>query len=171
MISTATEADGPQILNITSRIDIFTQQEVDSVEEIWSEDLTYGSPPDGYHLLVYRDGEKVLGFTCFGIRCGQDILCSRKGHLPTEPEFYELGTQVEIRSLPESFIPFADRIDSLAGFSTIWKQDCIFGNFMSGLTYNLHQSGKLIELERKWGIKPTQYLDDQRQRFSDWLAK
>ena len=49
------------------------------------------------------------------------------------------------------------------------EKDCIFGNFMSGLTYNLHQSGKLIELEKKWGIQATQYLQDQNQRFSDWI--
>ena len=40
---------------------------------------------------------------------------------------------------------------------------------MSGLTYNLHQSGKLIELEKKWGIQPTQYLKNQNERFSDWI--
>jgi len=68
MISPATEADGPQILDITARIDIFTQQEVVSVREVWSEYLAYGSPPDGYHILAYRDGNKVLGFTIFGIR-------------------------------------------------------------------------------------------------------
>ena len=49
------------------------------------------------------------------------------------------------------------------------EKDCIFGNFMSGLTYNLHQSGKLIELEKKWGIQATQYLADQNKRFSDWI--
>jgi len=49
------------------------------------------------------------------------------------------------------------------------EKDCIFGNFMSGLTYNMHQSGKLIELEKKWGIQPTQYLKDQNKRFADWI--
>ena len=49
------------------------------------------------------------------------------------------------------------------------EKDCIFGNFMSGLTFNMHQSGKLIELEKKWGIQPTQYLKDQNKRFSDWI--
>jgi len=51
------------------------------------------------------------------------------------------------------------------------EKDCIFGNFMSGLTFNWHQSGKLIELEKKWGIQPTQYLKDQHKRFADWLSK
>ena len=49
------------------------------------------------------------------------------------------------------------------------EKDCIFGNFMSGLTYNMHQSGKLIELEKKWGIQSTQYLQDQQKRFADWI--
>ena len=68
MISTVTKADGQQIQDITARIDIFGQPEVDSVKEAWDEYLAYGSPPDGYYFLVYRDGKKVLGFTCFGIR-------------------------------------------------------------------------------------------------------
>ena len=68
MIITATEADGPQIIDITRQIDIFTQQEVDSVDEVWWEYMKYGSPPDGYHILVYREDDKVLGFTCYGIR-------------------------------------------------------------------------------------------------------
>jgi polar amino acid transport system substrate-binding protein len=49
------------------------------------------------------------------------------------------------------------------------EKDCIFGNFMSGLTFNLHQSGKLIELEKKWGIQATQYLKNQNERFADWI--
>lgn len=50
------------------------------------------------------------------------------------------------------------------------EKNCVFGNFMSGLTFNLHQSGKMIELEKKWGIKATQYLVDQNAKFADWLA-
>lgn len=49
------------------------------------------------------------------------------------------------------------------------EKNCIFGNFISGLTYNMHQTGKLIELEAKWGIKPTQYLVDQQERMADWI--
>jgi polar amino acid transport system substrate-binding protein len=47
--------------------------------------------------------------------------------------------------------------------------NCVFGNFMSGMTFNWHQSGRLIELEKKWGIQATAYLKAQRERFSDWL--
>lgn len=51
------------------------------------------------------------------------------------------------------------------------EKDCVFGNFMSGLTYNMHESGKLVELEAKWGIKPTAYLADKASAYGDWLAE
>ena len=67
-------------------------------------------------------------------------------------------------------MPLASEDDNPWGLAVpIDEKDCIFGNFMSGLTYNLHQSGKLIELEKKWGIQATQYLKDQNARFADWI--
>ncbi len=53
----------------------------------------------------------------------------------------------------------------------IAEKDCIFGNFMSGLSFNMHQSGQLIELEKKWGIQATQYLENQNGRFADWIQE
>ena len=49
------------------------------------------------------------------------------------------------------------------------EKECIFGNFMSGMTYNWHQSGRLIELEKKHGIQATNYLVIQKFRNKDWL--
>jgi len=49
------------------------------------------------------------------------------------------------------------------------EENCVFGNFMSGMQYNWHRSGRLIELEKKWGIKPTAYLKKEHERFSDWI--
>ena len=67
-------------------------------------------------------------------------------------------------------MPLASEDDNPWGLAVpLAEKDCIFGNFMSGLTYNLHQSGKLMELEKKWGIQPTQYLKDQNKRFADWI--
>ena len=67
-------------------------------------------------------------------------------------------------------MPLASEDDNPWGLAVpLAEKDCIFGNFMSGLTYNLHQSGRLIELEKKWGIQPTQYLQAQHERFKDWL--
>lgn len=51
------------------------------------------------------------------------------------------------------------------------EKDCVFGHFMSGLTYNMHQSGQLVELEKKWGIQATKYLSDQKEKFADWIQE
>ena len=67
-------------------------------------------------------------------------------------------------------MPLASEDDNPWGLAVpLAEKDCIFGNFMSGLTYNLHQSGKLIEIEKKWGIQATKYLQDQNKRFADWI--
>ncbi len=49
------------------------------------------------------------------------------------------------------------------------EQNCVFGRFMSGMQYNWHRDGTLVELEKKWGIQPTAYLQAQKERFADWI--
>ncbi|MCV0429176.1 MAG: transporter substrate-binding domain-containing protein [Roseibium sp.] len=51
------------------------------------------------------------------------------------------------------------------------ERNCVFGRFMSGMQYNWHKDGTLVELEKKWGIQPTAYLAGQQDRFKDWLSK
>lgn len=51
------------------------------------------------------------------------------------------------------------------------EKNCIFGQMMSGLQYNWLASGKLIELEKKWGIQPTEFLQNEHKRLADWLLK
>ena len=51
------------------------------------------------------------------------------------------------------------------------EKDCVFGQFMTGMSYNWLQSGRLIELEKKWGIQPTAFLAKQKDRMKDWLDK
>jgi len=68
-------------------------------------------------------------------------------------------------------MPLTSEDDNPWGLAVpIEEKSCVFGNMMSGLTYNWHQSGRLIELEEKWGIQPTQYLKDQHEKYNDWLA-
>ena len=67
-------------------------------------------------------------------------------------------------------MPLASEDDNPWGLAVpLGEKDCVFGNFMSGMTYNWHQSGKLIELEEKWGIQATKYLVDQHARHADWI--
>ncbi len=69
-------------------------------------------------------------------------------------------------------MPLASEDDNPWGLAVpLAEKDCIFGNFMSGLTYNWHQSGKLIELEAKWGIQATQYLKDKSAQYADWIQE
>jgi ribosomal protein S18 acetylase RimI-like enzyme len=68
MIFTATESDRPQIQDITARAGVFSQEEIDSVPEMFNDYLVYGTEGNGYHFIVYRDGEQVLGFAIYGRR-------------------------------------------------------------------------------------------------------
>ncbi|NWG06572.1 MAG: GNAT family N-acetyltransferase [Chloroflexi bacterium] len=68
MISTATEADKAQIHDITARAGVFSQEEIDSVPAMFDEYLKYGAQASGYHFIVYREGERVLGYAIYGYR-------------------------------------------------------------------------------------------------------
>ena len=46
----------------------------------------------------------------------------------------------------------------------------IWGNFMSGMQYNWHSSGRLVELEAKWGIQSTSFVTDMNKRFAPYEA-
>ncbi len=68
-------------------------------------------------------------------------------------------------------MPLSSEDDNPWGLAVpLAEKGCVFGQFMSGMTFNWHQSGRLMELEKKWGIQATQYLKDQHARFGDWLA-
>jgi len=68
MISPATEADRQQIHDITARAGVFNQEEVDSVPAMFDEYLRYGAEASGYHFIVYREGDQVLGYAIYGFR-------------------------------------------------------------------------------------------------------
>ncbi len=69
-------------------------------------------------------------------------------------------------------MPLASEDDNPWGLAVpLAEKDCVFGRFMSGMQYNWHQSGRLIELEEKWSIQPTAYLARQHEHHADWLAE
>ncbi len=51
------------------------------------------------------------------------------------------------------------------------EREGVWGNFMSGMIYNWHRSGRLIELEKKWGIQPTAYLGAMNKKFEAYQPK
>ena len=44
--------------------------------------------------------------------------------------------------------------------------DGVWGNFMAGISYRWLVSGRLQELEKKWEIKPTTFLEMQREKLT-----
>src|SRR5689334_14626941 len=68
MIIVATKVDGPQILDITARAGVFNEEEVECVAILWQEYLDDGPEICGYNFVVDRDGDRVLGFACYGPR-------------------------------------------------------------------------------------------------------
>ena len=73
---------------------------------------------------------------------------------------------------PDFEMPLTSEDDNPWGLAVAKaEENCVFGRFMSGMQYNWHRSGRLIELEAKWGIQSTAFLAVQNERFKDWLAE
>jgi polar amino acid transport system substrate-binding protein len=49
--------------------------------------------------------------------------------------------------------------------------DSVWGNFMAGMSYRWLVSGRLIELEKKWEIQPTQFLKMQQEKLTPARAR
>jgi len=82
-----------------------------------------------------------------------------------------IGSDLSSGEFDEFEMPLASEDDNPWALAVpLAEKDCVFGHFMSGLTFNMHQSGQLIELEKKWGIQPTAYLADKKAAYGDWLA-
>jgi len=82
-----------------------------------------------------------------------------------------IGSDLSSGEFDDFEMPLASEDDNPWALAVpLAEKDCVFGHFMSGLTFNMHQSGQLIELEKKWGIKPTAYLQDKNAAYADWLA-
>jgi ribosomal protein S18 acetylase RimI-like enzyme len=73
MIVTAGPQDGPFIHDITAHAGVFSQEEVECVDELWEEYSTQGSAKCGYFFIVDREEDgRVLGYACYGPRALTD---------------------------------------------------------------------------------------------------
>ena len=69
-------------------------------------------------------------------------------------------------------MPMATEDDTPWGLAVpLDEKDGIWGNFMSGMIYNCHRTGRLIELEKKWGIQSTAYLQSMSKKFEAYQPK
>lgn len=72
MITTATEQDGPKIHAINASTSVFSQEEVECVDELWGEYQTQGPEHSGYYFIVDEEDDRVLGYACYGPRALTD---------------------------------------------------------------------------------------------------
>ena len=66
MIIPATEADGPQIQEITARAGVFSQEEVECVAALWEDYLTVGPAEGGYNFIVRNTVHGANAFVLTG---------------------------------------------------------------------------------------------------------
>jgi len=120
-------------------------------------------------VVTERYGVEIIAFT--GNAEAKQALRDRKC-VAWVYDDSSIGSDLSSGEFEEFEMPLASEDDNPWALAVpLAEKDCVFGNFMSGLTFNMHQSGKLIELEEKWGIKPTSYLADKNAAYADWLAK
>jgi ribosomal protein S18 acetylase RimI-like enzyme len=68
MISVPSDKDGAQIHAITVTTTVFSQEEMECVDELWEEYQAQGPERSGYYFLVEKENERVLGYACYGPR-------------------------------------------------------------------------------------------------------
>jgi ribosomal protein S18 acetylase RimI-like enzyme len=72
MITAPTPSDGAQIHAITANTSVFNQEEVECVDELWEEYRAQGAEKSGYYFQVDKEGERILGYVCYGPRALTD---------------------------------------------------------------------------------------------------
>jgi D-alanine-D-alanine ligase len=68
LISIPDKKDGLHIHEINAKNTVFSEEEVECVDELWEEYLTQGSVLSGYYFLVDKEDGQVQGYACFGPR-------------------------------------------------------------------------------------------------------
>jgi len=120
-------------------------------------------------IVTERYGAKVIAFT--GNAEAKQALRDKKC-IAWVYDDSSIGSDLASGNWDDFEMPLKSEDDNPWGLAVpLAEKDCVFGNFMSGLTFNWLQNGQLIEWEKKWGIKPTAFLADKKERYKDWLDK
>ena len=72
MITIASQEDGPQIHAVNANTNVFSQEEVECVDELWKEYQVQGAERSGYYFIVEKEDGQVLGYACYGPRALTD---------------------------------------------------------------------------------------------------
>jgi len=119
-------------------------------------------------IVEERYGAKIIAFT--GNAEAKQALRDKKC-IAWVYDDSSIGSDLSSGNWDEFEMPLNSEDDNPWALAVPSKErNCVFGRFMSGMQYQWHQDGALIELEKKWGIQPTQYLVNYNERMKDWLA-
>ncbi len=78
-----------------------------------------------------------------------------------------IGSDLASGEWPGYEMPLNSEDDNPWGLAVPLKElNGIWGNFMAGMQYRWLTSGRLIELEKKWGIKATSFLQMQAKKLT-----
>jgi len=120
-------------------------------------------------IVTERYGAKVVAFT--GNAEAKQALRDKKC-IAWVYDDSSIGSDLSSGNWDAFEMPLNSEDDNPWGLAVpLAEKDCIFGNFMSGISYNWLQNGQLMAWEKKWGIKPTTFLQNQAKRMKDWLDK
>jgi ribosomal protein S18 acetylase RimI-like enzyme len=72
MITIAIAEDGPQIHAVNADTTVFSQEEVECVDELWEEYRARGPERSGYYFIVEKEDGRLLGYACYGPRALTD---------------------------------------------------------------------------------------------------
>jgi len=123
-----------------------------------------------YNSLVEREyGPRVVSFpgnteTKQALKSGKclawlsDDTTIQQSLAAGEWQGYEMPLQTKYQSTWGAAVPLGEK-------------DGVWGKFMSGMAYDWHSSGKLIELAKKWGVKPDAWLEEEHQKFTPKVEK
>ncbi len=119
-------------------------------------------------IVTERYGVKIVAFT--GNAEAKQALRDKKC-VAWVYDDSSIGSDLASGDFDDFEMPLMSEDDNPWGLAVpLAENECIFGRFMSGMVFNWHQSGQLIEWEKKWGIKPTAFLADHNEKYKDWLS-
>lgn len=120
-------------------------------------------------IVSERYGAKIVAFT--GNAEAKQALRDKKC-VAWVYDDSSIGSDLASGNWDEFEMPLNSEDDNPWGLAVpLEERQCVFGHFMAGISHDWLQSGQLQEWEAKWGIQPTQYLKDQRERYADWIKE
>lgn len=119
-------------------------------------------------IVEERYGAKIIAFT--GNAEAKQALRDKKC-IAWVYDDSSIGADLASGNYNDYEMPLQTEDDNPWGLAVpLAEKDCIFGQFMSGISFNWLQSGQLIAWEKEAGIQASGFLVKEQERLADWLS-